>query len=162
MELLNSIGTRLKAERERLGLTQSDFAQVAEDAGVPGATRQSQARYEKGLAAPSCPYLAALATAGVDVLYVLTGHRGMQAAPPPLKDGEATLLESYRALDKRGQAAVLAVIATMSEPEPSSKGRTKAPSREQAIGVHVTQHAHGNDTTQVGSVKNLRIVRKSK
>lgn len=86
----------------------------------------------------------------------------MQASPPPLKDGEASLLESYRALDKRGQAAVLAVIATMSPPDPSSKGRTKTPSREQAVGVHVTQHAHGNDTTQVGSVRSLKIVKKSK
>lgn len=86
----------------------------------------------------------------------------MQASQPLLKDGEASLLESYRALDKRGQATVLAVIATMAPPDSSSKGRTKPPSQQQSIGVHVTQHAHGNDTTQVGSVKNLRIVRKSK
>lgn len=114
MEILNSIGERLREERERLQMTQSDFAEVAEAAGVPGATRQSQARYEKGLAAPSCPYLAALAPVGVDVLYVLTGQRGMQPTPgPALRDGEAELLEGYRALSAREKLGVKALIAGM-------------------------------------------------
>jgi transcriptional regulator with XRE-family HTH domain len=153
---MKTIGERLREERERLEMSQTAFAAVG------GVLKGAQLNYEAGKRVPDADYLAGIAKAGVDVLYVITGQAADSPAPPPLKDGEATLLESYRALDKRGQAAVLAVIATMSEPEPSSKGRTKAPSREQAIGVHVTQHAHGNDTTQVGSVKNLRIARKSK
>ena len=52
MEINVSIGERLKEEREVLGKTQGDFALIAEAADVPGATRQSQAKYEKGLAAP--------------------------------------------------------------------------------------------------------------
>ena len=150
------IASRLKDERERLGLTQTEMASHA------GVGRKTQFNYETGERLPDAGYLAAVDALGVDVQYVVTGRSAHTSREVSLKDGEATLLESYRALDKRGQAAVLAVIATMSEPEPSSKGRTKPPSQQQSIGVHVTQHAHGNDTTQVGSVKNLRIVRKSK
>ena len=73
MEIINSIGERLLAVRENMHKTQSDFAEIAASAGVPGATRQSQAKYEKGLATPSAAYLAAIAAAGADVLYILTG-----------------------------------------------------------------------------------------
>lgn len=73
MEIFSSIGSRLLEVREQLGKTQSDFAAIAAAAGVPGATRQSQAKYEKGLATPSAAYLAAIAAAGADVLYILTG-----------------------------------------------------------------------------------------
>lgn len=73
MEINNSIGIRLKTAREKLGKTQSEFAEIAADFGAPGVTRQSQAKYEKGLATASSAYLASIAAAGVDVLYVLTG-----------------------------------------------------------------------------------------
>lgn len=75
MELLHSIGERLKEVREAMGKSQSDFAAIAAAAGAPGTTRQSQAKYEKGLQAPSAPYLAALAANGIDVTYVLTGKK---------------------------------------------------------------------------------------
>lgn len=87
MEINISIGERLKEVREALKLSQTEFAQIAEKAGVPGATRQSQAKYEKGQAAPSAAYLAAIAAAGVDVLYILKGqHAGVAATPAPLLD----------------------------------------------------------------------------
>ena len=73
MEINNSIGIRLKESRERLGKTQSEFAEIAADFGAPGVTRQSQAKYEKGLATPNAAYLAGIAATGVDVLYILTG-----------------------------------------------------------------------------------------
>lgn len=74
MEINKSIGVRLRLAREALGKTQTDLADCAAAAGVPGATRQSQAKYEKGLAAPSAAYLAAMAAAGLDVQYVLIGE----------------------------------------------------------------------------------------
>ncbi len=75
MELFESIGARLRQERERTGLSQTEFAAIADRAGVAGATRQSQSLYEKGKRMPDAGYLAAIAVAGVDVLYVLTGQR---------------------------------------------------------------------------------------
>lgn len=64
-----SIGERLKAERGRLGLNQADFA------GVAGTTKKSQIGYEKDVVPPDAAYLAAVAAAGVDVQYVITGQR---------------------------------------------------------------------------------------
>lgn len=73
VELFDSIGERLRITREGMGLTQSQFAAIAATAGARGATRQSQALYEKGERLPDAAYLSAIAAAGGDVLYILTG-----------------------------------------------------------------------------------------
>lgn len=67
MESFVSIGERLRAERVRLDLSQEEFAALA------GAHRKSQGNYEKGERQPDAAYLAAIAAAGADVLYILTG-----------------------------------------------------------------------------------------
>lgn len=63
------LGERLKIERERLGMNQVDFAELAET------TKNSQIKYEKGLISPKADYLLAVSQAGVDLMYVLTGKR---------------------------------------------------------------------------------------
>jgi transcriptional regulator with XRE-family HTH domain len=79
MELNISIGRRLREERERLGMTQTEFSAVAQ------ATRQTQSNYEKGERAPDALYLAAIVSIGVDVQYILTGLRaaGVKVHPQP-------------------------------------------------------------------------------
>lgn len=62
-----SIGARLKEERERLGFTQPAFAELA------GTTKKSQIDYEKDLTQPKAGYLAAIAEAGADISYIVTG-----------------------------------------------------------------------------------------
>lgn len=84
-----TIGKRLKEEREKLGLNQTDFA------GIGGVGRKSQFNYEEGERQPDASYLVAIAGAGVDVLYVLTGQRGVAPAAP-LPPDEAALLDNYR------------------------------------------------------------------
>lgn len=69
MEASVSIGGRLREVREGLGMNQTDFAALA------GATRQTQSNYEKGERVPDALYLAAIAAAGGDVRYILTGIR---------------------------------------------------------------------------------------
>lgn len=69
MESNASIGARLRSERERVGLNQESLA------GPAGVTRQSQSKYEKGERSPDALYLSAVAQAGIDVQYVLTGQR---------------------------------------------------------------------------------------
>lgn len=72
-------GDRLRRERERLGLSQSRFAQL----GRVG--RHSQIRYETSDRVPDALYLSALAGVGVDVHYLVTGERrggGMPQAQP--------------------------------------------------------------------------------
>lgn len=83
------IGDRLKEERERLGLNQTEFAAKA------GASKNSQYNYEKGERSPDASYLAAVAEQGVDVLYVVCGERKPAAAGSITSD-ESSLLEFYR------------------------------------------------------------------
>lgn len=64
-----TIGDRLKEERSRLGLSQTDLAAVG------GVGKTTQINYEKGSGSPDARYLAAAADRGVDILYVVTGVR---------------------------------------------------------------------------------------
>ena len=82
-----SFGGRLREERKRLGKSQEVFG------GEAGVTKKTQMLYEKEERKPDAEYMAALATMGVDVLYVLTGQRG---GAPPLSPDETALLDNYR------------------------------------------------------------------
>jgi transcriptional regulator with XRE-family HTH domain len=64
-----TIGGRLRLERERLGLSQEEFAKAG------GVGRQSQVRFESGERSPDADYLAGIAKAGADVLYIVTGSK---------------------------------------------------------------------------------------
>lgn len=64
-----TIGQRLREERERLKLTQPQFAALG------GVEKGAQIRYESGKGSPSANHLAAAAEQGLDVLYVITGRR---------------------------------------------------------------------------------------
>jgi transcriptional regulator with XRE-family HTH domain len=113
MEIIDSIGDRLRKVREDMDLSQSEFAAIAEKAGAKGATRQSQANYEKGKRMPDAAYLAAIAAAGADVAYILTGVRTGEASAPPAPDltpREAALLDNYRGCDEEGKRATEAVV----------------------------------------------------
>lgn len=94
------IGARIKAERERLGMTQPDFAAAA------GAAKRTLIEWEKGSTAPTAMQLSALAVVGVDVLYVVTGQRVLSALPPD----EAMLLDRYRASPRELRDAALRVL----------------------------------------------------
>lgn len=95
MELFESIGARLRLERERLGKSQTEFAAIAEAAGVAGATRQSQSLYEKGKRTPDAGYLAAVAAVGVDVIYVLTGSHSVD---PSVREAQTGTEQWQRAV----------------------------------------------------------------
>lgn len=62
-------GERIKAEREKLSLTQAEFAKLG------GVTSRAQRNYESGLRIPNIRYLEALAAVDglVDVGYILSG-----------------------------------------------------------------------------------------
>lgn len=92
-----------------MGLSQTEFAQIAADAGAPGATRQSQAKYEKGVATASAAYMAAIASAGVDVLYILTGSREKEP-PLALSSDEKVVLDYYRKASRDTRKAVLGAL----------------------------------------------------
>lgn len=103
---MDTIGDRLKSERERLGLNQTEFG----DAG--GVQKNAQLKYEKNERCPDLTYLEGLAAIGVDALYVLTGKRGENIASTPI---ELSYLRICRALPDQnarmaGNAALVALL----------------------------------------------------
>jgi transcriptional regulator with XRE-family HTH domain len=66
---VGTIGQRLRQERERLGMNQTDFAEVG------GASKRAQIRYEADERSPDAHYLAAIAKAGADILFFVTGKK---------------------------------------------------------------------------------------
>lgn len=127
MEIFDSIGKRLLEVRERMEMTQSEFAAIAAEAGVPGATRQSQAKYEKGLAMPSAAYLSTIASAGADVLYILTGKPAVLAsATRPLPPDEQMWLDCYQGWDmpvKRRELARALGLPSTGAPDSATPSR---------------------------------------
>lgn len=75
---MKEIGTRLRAERKRLGLSQRELG------GLGGVAANAQGKYESGERLPKADYLVALAEGGVDVLYVLTNRHDHDASNPPV------------------------------------------------------------------------------
>ncbi|WP_175774003.1 helix-turn-helix domain-containing protein [Burkholderia multivorans] len=98
---MGSIGARLREERLRIGLSQAEFAALG------GLSNKAQLSYESGARSPDANYLAALAKIGVDVLYVITGERSVQATLP---SDEADMLDSFRQLNDIGRAAIQGAI----------------------------------------------------
>jgi len=60
---------RLRAERTRLGLNQTDFAALA------GVTKKTQMLYEAGERVPDANYMAAIGQAGADLYFIITGQK---------------------------------------------------------------------------------------
>ncbi|MCK9194423.1 MAG: helix-turn-helix domain-containing protein [Nevskia sp.] len=76
---MNTFYQRLKLERERLRLSQTEFAEIG------GVKKGAQINYEKGERSPDADYLERVGAYGVDLSYLLTGTRsvvrpGMSAA----------------------------------------------------------------------------------
>jgi len=105
---MSGIGSRLRKERERLGLSQRAFGEIG------GVEANAQGKYESGDRAPKADYLAAVAAKGVDVLFVLTG----MPTPVPvdnLSQSEEKVLLNYRTLHKEDQDAIKRLTTTMAE-----------------------------------------------
>lgn len=158
MEIFNSIGGRLLEVREHMQQTQSDFAGIAAIAGVPGATRQSQAKYEKGLATPSAAYLSAIAAEGADVLYILTGKRSGPAAKP-LPADEQMWLDCYREWDapvkKRELRRAMGVLS-----EGGAESAQVAPAGP--VGGAYSQHNSGANSVQIGGYGGKVTIKKGR
>jgi transcriptional regulator with XRE-family HTH domain len=91
-------GARLAEERKRLGYKQAQFAALV------GCDAPKQSLYENGHRELRADYLARIAAAGVDVLYVLTGrrHEGEWLG----EDGNA-MIAAWLALPPEMQPAIL-------------------------------------------------------
>jgi transcriptional regulator with XRE-family HTH domain len=83
------IGERLREERARLGMNQPQFAAIA------GTTKQTLFSWESGKTAPDAGQIAALAHGGVDVLYVITGERGINSQTRALIDAKQARISRF-------------------------------------------------------------------
>jgi len=82
-----TFGNRLKIERQRVGLTQVDFAEIG------GVSRATQISYEQSKGSPDVAYWQAVANIGVDVGFVLTGVRSSCEKPLNVVDALKIALE---------------------------------------------------------------------
>ncbi len=126
---LSDFFERLKEERKRLGLTQTEFGAMA------GVAKGAQLNYENGVRKPDSDYLAAIAAAGVDVLYVITGKRSSESEGV-LSDAESALLARWRS----GSPALRGYLQEVIQTPSASSGYSVS------IGGDVGQQIHGDQT----------------
>lgn len=116
-----NISDRLREERERLGLNQVEFGSIG------GVKKLAQINYEKGERHPDSAYLAAIAAAGADVLYILTGQRagGASAPPPPraVSEGDRILLDNFHAAPAQVQAGVKTALGAFAPGGGARRGK---------------------------------------
>ena len=74
-----TFGERLREERKRLGMNQTELALLG------GVVKFTQINYEKNERTPDLDYLTKLEAAGVDAYYILTGKRMPEATPEQLQ-----------------------------------------------------------------------------
>lgn len=100
---LSLFGERLKESRKELGLSQLEAADLSD------VTREHWGRCERGLGMPGGEILAALANAGADVRYILTGRRDFEPAQK-LSAEEETMLELFKDAPKLARRAAMAAL----------------------------------------------------
>lgn len=98
---MSTIGARLRLERERLGLSQTELGERC------GVQKRSQINYEKDERAPDATYLVGLAGAGGDVNFVLFGRM----SPASLSAEEQRVIALYRLAGPAVRRAVLGALA---------------------------------------------------
>ncbi len=110
MQKVTSMGSRLKAERKRLGYNLTTFAEVA------GVVKSAQSNYENDVRVPDANYFNALRAKEPDfqLLWVLTGDAQYldNAEPLEYRPEQRRLLENYD-LCTDDQKATLRTMAQM-------------------------------------------------
>ena len=104
MENISLFANRLKVERKKLGLTQS---QLAEKCGI---TREMWGKYERGVALAGSEVLFSLSEIGVDIGFLFSGVRSV-----PLTETETALLEDYRESNEQGKEAIEKTASALAE-----------------------------------------------
>ncbi|ALZ84724.1 MULTISPECIES: helix-turn-helix domain-containing protein [Pseudomonas] len=97
---MSSIGSRLKEERERLGMSQGVFGEIG------GVKTNAQVKYEKDERSPDALYLEALSRAGVDVSFVITGQRSTAISEASVGPLEAEILLYVRGMSDYNKESV--------------------------------------------------------
>ncbi|MEQ1975004.1 MULTISPECIES: helix-turn-helix transcriptional regulator [unclassified Xenorhabdus] len=100
---MSTIGFRIKEERERLGLSQTDFAYLT------GYSSQTQINFENDVLTPESLYLQEIAKHGFDTVYIITGLKKQ-----PILADEQEIIDYYRAMNSASRLNLQAVSNTFS------------------------------------------------
>lgn len=122
-----NLGARLKEEREKLHMSQPEFAEVA------GAKKHAQINWEKGAATPNGAAFEAWAGIGVDVLYVITGQRAGAAVAEQLPPDEQLLLDAYRGMKAPDRKVLLAEMLTGKKAKPAKEAGQYVKGKNQRV-----------------------------
>lgn len=106
------IASRLFEERQRLGLKKGEMATAG------GIANSTYTNYEEGARAPDGEFLAAIAAAGADVQYILTGTR---TQPAQLNERQKALLDNYEHTDEQGRKIIEATAFAAAEQKQQAK-----------------------------------------
>ncbi len=103
---MDTVGERLRAERDRLQMTQDAFA------AAMGCKKRALANYESGERSPDASLLGGAARVGADVLFIVTGQRtdGLLSAE------EQTLLSYYRDAPAAVRRAAMGALVGGAQP----------------------------------------------
>lgn len=156
---MNTIGSRLREERLRLGLSQDEFAAVG------GVLRRAQSNYESDERSPDAKYLRAIADIGVDVLYILRGKRHAlapeRAEAAQLDADERELVDTYRQFNDVGKAALQAFMGSCVST--GSMVATTAPKRAKRLAENrraaLDQRTAENVDRAVAELERLKVAR---
>jgi len=98
---IDSLGERMRESRKALQLSQDDVASRC------GVSREMWGKYERGAAIPGGEVLAAMAAAGFDIVYVLTGARTLPVSErATLSMRQRALLDNYEHTDEPGKRVI--------------------------------------------------------
>ena len=114
MHAFMNIGDRVREERERLGMSQTEFGEAA------GVNRGSQFNYEQGRRMPDAAYLAAIAKLGADLLYIVVGDQSFERVRA-LGADEQLLVDAFRSASPEVRRAALAVLLSTRDFAPSAR-----------------------------------------
>jgi transcriptional regulator with XRE-family HTH domain len=108
MLIADRVGERLREERERLGLNQTDFGVLL------GVSRGTQKNYELGANSLDLRYVTALEERGVDAAYVLTGRRSTPLGQL-FSASEEELINQFRTISDEDQKAIRRFLEAMAD-----------------------------------------------
>jgi transcriptional regulator with XRE-family HTH domain len=124
-------GARLREERMRLKLSQSDFAKLA------GVQRLAQGQYEQEIRTPSVKYLSAVVGAGADLNYLIHGRRPVAEDLSP---------DQLRRIERQAFDLIEDYVRTKCEGQLSSEGRFVL---FEVLKAHLTQISSGGSTQEM-------------
>ena len=108
MLIADQVGERLREERERLGLNQTEFGALL------GVSRSTQKNYELGANSLDLRYVSALEECGVDAAFVLTGRRSTRLGQLFTPE-EEKLIKQYRSISPFDQEAIRRFLKAMAD-----------------------------------------------